>query len=68
VFVEVNPCRNGSEVVCLPEEEIFEIMSKGWIEIRFVDFYFDKDDKDMPVKSYINDQYFFGIIPEYKSS
>eukprot|EP00349_Pseudokeronopsis_sp_Brazil_P002725 CAMPEP_0202964750 /NCGR_PEP_ID=MMETSP1396-20130829/8843_1 /ASSEMBLY_ACC=CAM_ASM_000872 /TAXON_ID= /ORGANISM="Pseudokeronopsis sp., Strain Brazil" /LENGTH=129 /DNA_ID=CAMNT_0049687105 /DNA_START=618 /DNA_END=1004 /DNA_ORIENTATION=- len=43
-------------------------MSTGWIKIRYVDFYFDKDDKDMPVKSYINDQYFFGIIPEYKSS
>ncbi|CDW90070.1 UNKNOWN [Stylonychia lemnae] len=57
------PCQNqtGSNVTCAPQKDIESYFSTVDFQVRYVNQYFDFQDINDPVKSYIEDRYFVPV-------
>ena len=54
--IEIAKCQNTSENAnhCKSEEQINQVINSGYVEISFVNSYFDFNDYDTPVKKYLS--------------
>jgi len=55
IQIKLSGCKNGSDVICASQESIDAFMQYQYIVLRYISYYFDKDSKYDPIKSYIND-------------
>mmetsp|Transcript_10095 Transcript_10095/g.10045 ORF Transcript_10095/g.10045 Transcript_10095/m.10045 type:complete len:166 (-) Transcript_10095:121-618(-) len=62
--IKLRHCINStdSNVTCATQEDIEAFFLKQSFEILTINYYFDKDDPDNPIKSYIDDSIYFGIM------
>ena len=67
--VAVKNCRNSSDsnVTCKPLSDQDLFFSFNELQIRVVNQYYDKDDIEYPIKSYIKDSLYFPLVPGFKS-
>ncbi|CAI2373460.1 unnamed protein product [Moneuplotes crassus] len=64
--LNIKRCNNvTSGVVCNTDEEINNIIQNTDLNIFQVNTYFDFDDYEQPIKTYLDDRFFFTLIPGF---
>mmetsp|Transcript_15113 Transcript_15113/g.14695 ORF Transcript_15113/g.14695 Transcript_15113/m.14695 type:complete len:237 (-) Transcript_15113:761-1471(-) len=68
VQISLNPCINftDSNVTCASSEAIYEHFMNQVFIFRVTNHFFDKDEVDNPIKSYIVDSVYFGVVPDFE--
>ena len=62
----INKCDNAtSSVVCATPAQINAVQENLGIALYVVNSYFDFDDYNNPVKTYIDDRFFYNLIPGF---
>ena len=62
----VNKCDNAtSPVVCATPAEIDAVQKTLEIDLYVVNSYFDFDDYNNPIKTYIDDRFYYNLIPGF---
>ena len=65
--IDVSRCVNDTipDVICKTDTEIDQIIDEFSLGITLVNTYYDFDDYDEPVKTYLDDKYFYSTLSAY---
>ena len=61
----MSKCVNGSGIICQSPPNIDNKMKNILLNVILVNTYFDFDDYDSPVKTYMDDRYTYDLLPGY---
>ena len=70
-YFEININRwnsSTSSVTCESDPNIDAVIKKMEVGIYLVNSYFDSDDYNSPVNTYIDDRFFYNLVPQYTKS